>query len=208
MLAQLYQNTRPYLYHLTDRLNLTHILETNRLYPAAALMETAGRNDLLQARRISHERITVGKAVIMVRDQAPLHRGSINFDDGYTFDRFVESLNRRIFFWPGTVHGPISYGMRHFERYEEEGPIILRVLFQSLLAANPSAEPRYCGYNSGSPRCSYGNKSPRGVSTFLRADEFGGTPSKVVEVTFNEPMILPADTKYGRHPSGPWRSLS
>jgi len=207
MLTQLYQNTRPYLYHLTDSLNLLHIRETKRLYPAATLMESAGRKDLLRVRRRAHERVTIGKTVIMVRDQAPLHRGAIGFEDGHTFDEFVESLNRRVFFWPGTDEGPITYGIRHFERYENENPVLLRVSFQSLLTANPSVEPYYCGYNSGSPRCSYGNRSPRGGRTFLRADEFAGTPSKVVEVTFKNPLILPPDVQRARHPLGPWRAL-
>jgi hypothetical protein len=101
MLAQLYQDARPYLYHLTDKINLAHVRETNRLYPAATLMETAGRHDLLRTRRGSHERITIGKTVIMVRDQAPLHRGNISFEDGYTFEKAVESLHRRILSWPG-----------------------------------------------------------------------------------------------------------
>lgn len=208
MLTQLYQDVRPYLYHLTDKINLAHVRETNRLYPAATLMKTAGRNDLLRTRRGSHERVTIGKTAIMVRDQAPLHRGNISFEEGYTFEIFVESLNRRIFFWPGTADGPISYGMRHFERYQEERPILLRVRFRSLLVANPSVEPHYCAYNSGSPRCSYGSRSPRGANTFLPADQFGGTPSKVVEVTFNDTVILPADAQVAEHPSGPWRSLA
>jgi len=207
MLINVYQATRPYLYHLTDKVNLAHIRETNQLYPAASLMEAAGRHDLLRQRRRRHEQVTVGKTVILVRDQAPLHKGNVSFEDGYTFDSFVECLNRRVFFWPGTPSGPIGYGIRHFARYKEERPIILRVLMQSLLASNPTSQPLYCGYNSGSPRCSYGSKSPRGANTFVPAGDFAGTPSTVVEVTFQMPITLPADAQYGRHPSGPWLSL-
>lgn len=207
MLIEFYRATRPYLYHLTDKANLAHIRRTNQLYPAAFFMEAAGRHDLLRQRRRRHERVIVGETVIIVRDQAPLHKGNISFEDGYTFDSFVECLNRRVFFWPGTVSGPISYGTRHFARYRGEHPIILRVLMESVLAVNPATRPLYCGYNSGSPRCSYGNKSRRGASTFLPAGDFKGPPSKVVEVTFQEPITLPADTQYGRHPSGPWRPL-
>jgi hypothetical protein len=119
----------------------------------------------------------------------------------------VESLNRRVFFWPGTASGPISYGIRHFERYQGERPIVLRLLMQSLLASNPASQPLYCRYNSGSPRCSYGTKSSRGANTFVPAGDFAGTPSTVVEVTFQEPITLPADAEYAGRPSGPWRSL-
>jgi hypothetical protein len=101
ILLENYQATRPYLYHLTDKLNLPHILDTNQLYPAASFMEAAGRHDLLRQRRRQHQRITVGETVILVRDQAPFQKGHITFEDGYTFDRFVESLNRRIFFLGG-----------------------------------------------------------------------------------------------------------
>ena|SRR5712691_7943752 len=99
--------------------------------------------------------------MIVVRDQAPLHEGNLSLPRGYTFEDFIESLNGRIFFWPGSAAGPIPHGIRHFERYEQECPVILRVEFQSLLHANPGAEPLYCRYNSGSPRCSNGKKSPR-----------------------------------------------
>lgn len=207
MLTHTYQTTRPFLYHLTDRANLAHIRETNELCPAAFLMEAAGRFELLQHRRRCHEQVMVGKTVILLRDQAPLHKGNISFEDGYTFDSFVESLNRRVFFWPGTVRGPISYGIRHFERYQKERPIVLRLLMQSVLGSNPTSQPLYCKYNSGSPRCSYGSKSARGANTFVPAGDFAGTPSTVVEVTFQEPITLPADAEYAGRPSGPWRSL-
>ena len=78
----------------------------------------------------------------------------------------------------------------------------------SLLVANPSVEPHYCAYNSGSPRCSYENKSPRRAYTFPPADQFGGTPSTVVEVTFIDQVILPADGQLSGYSSGPWRSLA
>ena len=120
----------------------------------------------------------------------------------YTFEQFIENLNRRIFFWPGTDAGPINYGVRHFERYGSEHPAILKIDFQSLINSNPAVEPHYCRYNSGSPRCSHGQKSPRGPNTFQSGDQFVGTPSAVVEVTFSGPLILPANVRIGRLPSG------
>jgi uncharacterized protein DUF7002 len=204
---QAYAQARPYLYHLTDRSNLDRIRETNSLVPAATLFQEAGRTELMRTRRWTHEPVAVGDRVVLVRDQAPLHRGHLELPEGYTFEHFVESLNRRIFFWPGTEAGPISYGVRHFQRYQAERPVVLKIDFQSLMDSNPGTHPRYCRYNSGSPRCSNGKKSPRGPDTFQLADEFGGTPSEVVEVTFEEQLVLPGNAEVGNEPTGPWHQL-
>src|SRR5262249_9745681 len=142
-----------------------------------------------------------------LRDQGPLHQGNMRLPKGYTLEDFIESLNRRIFFWPGTAMGPISYGVRHFERYEGEKPVILRIHLDTLLKRNPDAIPRYCRYNSGSPRCSNGKKSPRGPDTFVLAAEFNETPSKVVEVTFESELALPPNTQFGPQKKRPWRTL-
>jgi len=207
MLIHTYLNNRPYLYHLTDRSNIDRMARTRRIAPANTLFERAGRLDLVRRRRNEHERISIGRDMIVIRDQAPLHRGNLSLPSGYTFEEFTQSLNSRVFFWPGTAAGPIGYGIRHFERYKNENPAILRLTLASLLLANTLANPTFCRYNSGSPRCSYGVKSPRGPHTFLPAAEFEGTPSQVVEVTFASELALPADIEVGSHPSGPWSPL-
>jgi hypothetical protein len=204
---QRYASARPYLYHLTHQVNLAHLRELGRLVPAAILMERAGRAELIQTRRKAHERVIVHGREIVLRDQRPLHKGNAKLSRGLTFEGLVETLNRRVFFWPGNDSGPIGYGVRHFQHYEHEHPIILRVEFESLLRANPSANPLFCHYNSGSPRCSYGKKSPRGTTTFVSAADFGGTPSQVVEVTFENEIILPPNTMFATRLSGPWEPL-
>jgi uncharacterized protein DUF7002 len=198
---------RPFLYHLTAARNLTHIRASRVISPAAELMKSAGRLDLMRQKRIGHVPIDVNGRPIVLRDQVPLHRGNMKLPEGFTFEDFVESLNSRIFFWPGRASGPISYGTRHFERYRSEHPVILRARVRSLLASNPGLEPHFCQYNSGSPRCSYGEKSPRGRNTFLSHSKFPGSPSKVVEVTFTTEIILPRDAEYGLHPGGPWQQV-
>ena len=149
-----------------------------------------------------------GRAII-IRDQDKLHEGNTGLARGYTFADFVGALNKQIFFWPGVAAGPIDSGMRHFERYEDERPLILRIDFESLHDVNPRAVPLFCRYNSGSPRCTppHGRKSPRGPNTFLSAADFKETPSKVVEVTFSAEIILPPKTEFGTHPCGPWKRL-
>lgn len=67
----------------------------------------------------------------------------------------MQTCNNRIFFWLGGTAGLTPYGIRRFERYEED-PVIL------VLHANPSAEPLSCRYPSGSPGLSNGKKSPGG----------------------------------------------
>jgi hypothetical protein len=199
-----YAAKRPYLYHLTHHANVDYLRETAKLFPAAVLMERSGRNELLRARRPGPVPVHIGDAVVWLRDQGPLYEGHARFTKGYTFEDLIESLNRRIFCWPGTAAGPISYGIRHFGAYKKEKPAFLRIDFQALLLANPAVTPRYCKYNSGSPRCSNGVKSPRGPDTFLLAADFDGTPSKVVEVTFDTEIILPPNAEVGAHPNGPW----
>jgi hypothetical protein len=203
-----FARSRPYMYHLTDRGNAERISKTNGISPASSLMVSAGRHDLVRRRRRQHERIMVGGNVILIRDQAPLHEGNLDLPNGYSYEDLIDSINSRIFFWPGTAAGPISYGVRHFGRYRDERPVILRVGIESLLRANPAVEPKFCRYNSGSPRCSNGRKSPRGPDTFVAAARFEGTPSSVVEVTFEGALVLPADTTVGEDPKGPWVLLS
>jgi hypothetical protein len=83
----------------------------------------------------------------------------------------------------------------------------LRIDLNALLELNPTAVPRFCHYNSGSPRCSHGKKSPRSPRTFLIQSDFGETASKVVEVTFESEIQLPQTTELGSSPRGPWRTL-
>jgi hypothetical protein len=170
-------------------------------------MQLGGREDLMRTRRPGPERVRVEGTIIVLRDQGPLHSGNARFPKLYGFGDLIESLNKRIFFWPGTQKTAIPHGLRHFEHYKDEDPVLLRVKLESLLGSNPSAIPLFCRFNSGSPRCSYGKKSPRGPNTFLPVRTFSGTPSQVVEVTFDCQLTMPPDAEFGRRPTGPWKLL-
>lgn len=198
---------RPFLYHLTAPENLRRIRATRRLESATQLATEGGRADLLGTRRREHIRVTLEEDVVVLRDQAPLYEGNMRLDSDWTFARFVQHLNDRVFFWPGDASGPIAYGQRHFARYEPEQPALLRIRFASLLASNGNRVPEVCRYNSGSPRWSNGIAAPRGGQTFVPADRATIRPAQVVEVTWPGGVELPADGEFGSHPTGPWQPL-
>lgn len=102
--------TYPLVYHLTARANLARIRGTGQLGSAAALLQRAGRLDLLQVRRAGPATIEVYENTVILRDQAPLHTGHIQFEEGWDLARLIEWLNRQVFFWPGREAGPIAYG--------------------------------------------------------------------------------------------------
>lgn len=151
--------------------------------------------------------IKIDDEIVSIRDQAPLQEGHIRFEGGWQMADLLKTLNDLVFFWPGTAAGPNDYGKRHFERYKAEGPAILRVRFESLVIANPASAPLFCKYNSGSPRCSNGQRSPRGPSTFVRESDRDFPPSRVVEVVFRGLVELPEDVEVGEDPSGPWQPM-
>jgi hypothetical protein len=103
--------------------------------------------------------------------------------------------------------GPNDYGRRHFSRYEAERPRVLRVPFVAVVAMNPDSSPFVCRFNSGSPRCSGGRKSPRGPRTFIATTDFGRAPSDVVELTFLDGVALPPETETAATYDGPWSPI-
>lgn len=200
--------SRPFLYHLTAPSNLPAIRAHGALRPAAEWLRQAGRPNQVRTRRMGSVTVHVDGHAISLRDQDVLHQGNIDFLDGWSFDRLLESLNSRVFFWPGTREGPIDYGLRHLERYRGESPAMLRTSFAHLLLANSALPPLLCRYNSGSPRCSGGFKSPRGPDTFVGVESFRGSSSSVVEVTFLGETVLPANTEVSRSQLTGWTPLS
>jgi len=186
---------------------LSRIRREARLQSAAALMLRANAGGLLSARRGGHLSIELDGETILLRDQAPLHAGNIRFEAGWDLPRLIEHLNRRVFFWPGGEDGPIAYGRRHHERYAAEAPVVLRVRLRELLEANPGRVPLFCQRNSGSPRTVNGKKSPRGSDTFVTCENFPRGPRGVVEVTFEDEVVLPPDTEFRLRTDEGWAPL-
>jgi hypothetical protein len=186
-----YLRLRPRLFHLTARGNLDLIRDRNELLPASVLMAEAQCTQRLCVRRRTAEIVRVEGHEVNLRDQAPLHRGNIRFQGGWSFEEFVAHLNSHVFFWPGGDR-PIPYGIRHFSRYRDDPCVVLVADASALIDVNPGLTPKFCRYNSGSPRCSGGLGSPRGTDTFLPAQRFEHAPSRVVETVFDAPVRLPA----------------
>ena len=202
-----YAKLRPYLYHLTAAANLPEIQRSRTLAPASVLMTRAGRTELTELRRPAHVHLTWDSAVTMLRDQEPLHARNMRLEEGWTFTDFVAHLNARVFFWPGDARGPIPHGQRHFVRYADEQPATMRVRTTSVCAANASQRPLFSKYNSGSPRWSGGVASPRGPSTFVNSEQAPFGAGAVVEVSFAEELLMPADAERRMVADGPWGAL-
>ena len=186
---------RPYVYHLTSRDNLHRLELTGRMDSAAELLRMAEETDLLQKRRVKHEPLRIDDETVWLREQLPLDEGSITFEEGWNMPRLVEHINRRVYFWPGRAEGFSDYGLRHLGRHLEEGPTLLRIPLGKLVEANKGNPPRLCAYNSGSPRVVNGKKSPRGSTTFVTAEEFPRGWKGVIEVTFENFVLLPDETE-------------
>jgi hypothetical protein len=97
-------------------------------------------------------------------------------------------------------------------KYAAKDTAMLRMGFKELCDENRGVDPQFCRFNSGAPRQYKGRPSPRGPNTFLKADEWHGRPSEVVEVSFSSSVRLPKTCEVlesGSHwerlwPGGTW----
>lgn len=204
---QEFQAKRPYLYHLTDQRNTERIRRTRRLYSATYLLQEANARAVITERRPNSVAVMVNGEEIWIRDQRPLHAGNVGFQGGWTFKDLLKALNDKVFFWPGSTAGPISYGIRHFQRYASEEPALIRLSSSQVLTANTGATPLFCRYNSGSPRWSNGIASPRGPNTFVACTQATFSATSAVECVIRDQVILPACAEMASSFGGPWRRL-
>lgn len=200
----LFIQKRPYLYHLTDSRNLPNILATGRLFSTRAILEESDHDNVegyLRTRRPDHNEITINGFTYHVRDQRPISEVvlSRSLTHNWTSGDFIAHLNSRVFFWP-----TVSRLERHFKRYENEHPVIMRFNTAEMLEVNTA---EFCRLNSGATRCSShwdGNAPERGPDTFQIADLYPGNPATVAEVTIPNICILPEDFWTSDNPQGVW----
>lgn len=199
--------TRPYVFHLTARANQARIQRTRILHPASHLLAASGQMGLVSVRRRNFVELPINGEVVRIRDQAPLHEGNIAFEGGWVMTDVIQELNERVFFWPGRRDRAIPYAHRHFARYSDERPVVLRAPLKAILESNTDHEPAFCRFNSGSPRCSSGRKSPRGPSTFVDCSDADFRRGQVVEVTFRGTVVLPRRTEWADSYDATWQDL-
>lgn len=198
-LAQ-YAALRPFLYHVTARENLTRLRRSQRLETASAILRAAGRKDLLRVRRPSPVTITLGGESVVLKDQRPLVEANLTFTTNWQFDDFVEYLNDHVYFWPGDALSMVGPGGRLLAHYAPESPLVLRVLFSALVAANSDVPPLFSPYNSGAPRMQRGKGVKRGPDLFRSAEQSRRRPHEVVEVAFRAGVVLPSETTVAGEP--------
>jgi hypothetical protein len=193
---------REFLFHSTSLSNFDEIRRNYSLQSARKLIGNAQSNISLCSRRL--QRTVCGD--VTLQSQRTLIEKNVTWEAGCSLDNFVELLNGYVFFWPGTMRGPVNNGRYHFTSKDGPGDaVILRVPSRHVL--NEATRARFSRYNSGSPRWAHGKASPRGSNTFCSPNTFAGTASEVVEVVIEECVSLPPSTQYARTLDGDWASL-
>jgi hypothetical protein len=192
MTIEKFARSRPYLYHLTHRDNIGSILEARRIESASGLTERVqhpDRENFLQQRRVENVIVGNNEQSFVIRDQAQIREAALRraLVDGCTVEQFINLLNSKVFFW-----STLADVAKHFSTYTAEGPRVLRFNTTEVFALNEA--PRFCRFNSGATRPHpyyHGTAAPRGLNSFVLAENFDYLPSKVREVTFSQFCILP-----------------
>lgn len=200
---------RPFLYHLTARMNVASIINSRCLFSASLLLEHSDEPEpksFLRARRPQHVIIKIKGESIQIRDQRPLSEKALSkcLDPDSKPADYYELLNNRVFLWP-----TIQRLQRHYQRYKDEKPVLFRFSTHQILSLNPRVE--FSRLNSGATRAnSYlGGVPPRrGRGTFCVAQKFAYTVSAVAEVTIPQQCLLPMTFESSNSPDGPWSAVS
>lgn len=198
---QKFIHERPYLYHLTSEKNTSNIIKGKTLYSANTLIDmsdSVNNQRFKSTRRLIHQEIGIKDEVVSLRDQRPISEKALAkcLTHNWTVSDFLHHLNDRVFMWP-----TLERLWRHFNRYEQEKPIIFRFSTREIIDANPHV--KFCRLNSGATRAnSYlGGKPPeRGKDTFMPAHLFNFSVRDVAEVTFEKQCLLAGPITIGTKP--------
>lgn len=199
----------PYLYHLTDKENAGIIMEQRRILSTVTIINASNipdKNTFLRKRRPDHTTINIDGVEYKIRDQRPISILALSkcVTDNWDTGDFIYHLNRRVFLWPNLKRLQI-----HYQRYQDEKPVIFRFSSQDILNIHPNAE--FCRLNSGATRANshLGGKAPeRGKDTFQIASAYTFPVSSVAEVTIPDYCTLPTEFDTSGKPNGPWDSYS
>lgn len=201
----------PIVYHATRSENLPLLVSERALLSPAELQRRRGTTQSTVLRKSKGGtikfKIPFRDGCVYLCDHDLLHAGNIRFEDGWDMARFVALLNGLVFFWPGKGGGPIDQGLRHRERYSNEGQsfVVLRLPLEDLVQAN--GLPLLSACNSGAPRHHpESGKQPRGGGTFRPLDQFE-VHERLVEIVFEQEANLPTSASVADSYGGPWRPL-
>jgi hypothetical protein len=190
-----YAKVRPTLWHLTHRDNL-HFIRTSRTLKPADQLIPAPLDSVRRGRQVN-----AGAPVL--RDQELLHEKCVALQAGFTFPDLLRELNRRVFFWSGWPDRPVKPGRDAIVRYSASD-VLIRLSFLQLAKQHT---PYFSRCNSGATRMQHGRRVLRGPDTFLEAEQCDFPPSRVVEVTFVEPVHMVGDCEVASSLKGPWEKL-
>jgi hypothetical protein len=200
----------PYLYHLTNPVNLNSILRDFMLKSTRVLATLFGVPNLeryLRTRRTGHEQpiFSKGNLEFCSRDQDPLRYEWLQLEEGMTPDEYIYLLNSKVFFWARETDLE-----RHYERYKKLGqnPCILKVSSADLFQTNSENLPRFCYFNSGLTLYWTKGLPVRGRSSFSIADKYSRGPASVTEVTFEGICHLPNSISLTTDFSEPYKTIN
>ena len=200
---------RPFLYHLTDCNNINTIIESKSILSTKKIVENSemtNKDEFLRSRRSNHNILSANGVNYKIRDQKPISIKTLSkcLTDQWVCSDFIEHINKRVFFWC-----TLNRLSRHFDRYKNEKPIILRCQTKDIII-NSNNSTELCRLNSGATRASHhwgGIAPPRGPNTFQNIKTCELTPGQVVEVTFLEQCNLEGNLFISNDPEGPWKLL-
>lgn len=199
---------RPHAFHTTGATNLAAIRHDHAIVSTWDLLSGTPCAHLLDAFRTRSHLVVVGNHPRLIRDQRPIRPGSLSVETGSTVAEYRDSINQRVFFWPGRDNWIVGSGRKHFELYSRTEPLfVLRIPLQSLLEQNQDQPLFLARCNSGSARYNNGQPVSRGPSTFRQLHDADFRASEVVELSFLHRVALPLDTQYADSLTAEWQLL-
>lgn len=199
-------NYWPHCYHITFLRNLVSIRASRTLLPANQLFTEADRPELSTQRREEDILLQVAGMDVMVRNQQALNPDALDLGPGETLPQYINYLNSRTYFSPGGRMIPDDSIVSMFERSLLPS-VALKVPTRSLFRMNDPRILTISKCNSGASWADRGHRTRRSLRSFVAPTGFTEGVAEIVEVSFEGPTQLPADTRYSLRPEGHWLLL-